>query len=158
MEGNFSVNIKAKYKVDLRGYMADGDANYVRLMRLFPEIDHTQQRKICIHKTGKHILRLQVIERTPYTTLISLDEEAGEYIPCKKLNTWLKLPLLKLRLYHDAKMAEVVSCDGDWYIHPCYEQLNKNMYSPDEKSQWNKFLSEWLAYCLEFGYDTAAVF
>ena len=38
------------------------------------------------------------------------------------------------------------------------EYLNKNRYQPDEKAQWNQFLSEWLAYCLEFGYDPVPVF
>jgi|TARA_B110000971_G_scaffold116483_1_gene119412 hypothetical protein len=152
------ANIRAQYKIDLHGYMADGDANYARLLKLFPKIDEADQRKIYVCSAGKHILRFQVLERTPYTTLIKLDEETGTYVPCKRLDSWLKLPLLKLRLYHDAKMAEVVSCDGVRHIRPRYEYLNKNRYQPDEKAQWNQFLSEWLAHCLEFGYDPVPVF
>jgi|TARA_B110000503_G_scaffold74761_1_gene115452 uncharacterized protein len=152
------ANIRAQYKIDFHGYMADGDANYVRLLKLFHNINEADQRKIYIYNTGRHILRFQVLERTPYTTLIKIDEEAGEYTPCKRLSSWLKLPLLKLRLYHDAKMAEVVSCDGVSRIRPRYEYLNRNRHQPDEKAQWNQFLSEWLAYCLEFGYDPVSVF
>ena len=150
-------NLKAKYKVDLNSYMADGDANYVRLLKIFPDISHSRERKILIFNTGNHILCLQVLERTPYTTLKKLHEETGEYLPCKTINSWLTLPQLTLRLYHDAKMAEIVSLDGVRNLRPRYGQLNKNMYQPDEKSQCNQFLSEWLEYCLEFGYDAALV-
>ena len=61
------------------------------------------------------------------------------------------MPQLTMRLYHDAKMAEVISCDKVRCIRPRYEKLNHTMYQTDEKSQWNKFLSEWLEYCLEYG-------
>jgi len=151
------VNPRFKYKVDLCSYLADGEANYFRLKKIFPQMHHAKEQKILIFNTGKHILLLQVLEITRYTTLILLREETGEYMPCKMLNSWLKIPQLSMRLYHDAKMAEVISCDKVRYIRPRYEKLNQNMYQPDEKSQWNKFLSELLEYCLEYGYDNSLV-
>jgi uncharacterized protein YqiB (DUF1249 family) len=32
------------------------------------------------------------------------------------------------------------------------------MYHQDEKAQWNQFLAEWLAYCLEYGYGVEPTF
>jgi|TARA_B100001063_G_C16758958_1_gene554831 uncharacterized protein YqiB (DUF1249 family) len=148
-------NPRLKYKVDLSSYLADGEANYFRLKKIFPQMHDAKEKKILIFNTGKHILLLKVLEITRYTTLIMLSEETGEYMPCKILNSWLTLPQLTMRLYHDARMAEVISCDGARYIRPRYEKLNKNMYQPDEKSQWNRFLSECLEYCLEYGYDNS---
>lgn len=142
-----------RYKVDLKRYMADCDANYVRLVKLFPRMNEGDDRKIGIHHDGDHVLRLQVLEQTPYTTLIQLSQEAGEYSPSDSLNSWLRLPVLRLRLYHDARVAEVVSCEGAKRAYPRYEYPNEKMYHQDEKAQWNQFLAEWLAHCLEHGYD-----
>jgi len=144
--------------------MADCDANYVRLMRLFPEMGEDQERKIGLHHGEDCVLCLSVLEQTPYTTLVQLgqeregQEEGLQERECQEsegnsFNTWLRLPVLRLRLYHDARVAEVVLCEGDRRAYPRYEYPNKRMYHQDEKAQWNQFLAEWLSHCLEHGYD-----
>lgn len=145
---------KIRYKVDLRRYMADCDANYVRLMKLFPDIKTCDERKIGLHHGGDHILRLSVLEQTRYTTLIALVQEAD----IVTASHWLRLPALTLRLYHDAQVAEVVSCEGMRHLHPKYEYPNKKMHHQDEKAQWNLFLGEWLSHCLEHGYHAEPLF
>ena len=150
---------KMRYKVDLKRYMADCDANYVRLMKLFPEMGEGQERKIGLHHGEDCVLCLSVLEQTPYTTLVQLGQEMDDQeIESQKCennssDTWLRLPVLRLRLYHDARVAEVVLCEGDRRAYPRYEYPNKRMYHQDEKAQWNQFLAEWLSHCLEHGYD-----
>ncbi|MBL4567799.1 MAG: DUF1249 domain-containing protein [Porticoccus sp.] len=133
--------------------MADCDANYVRLMKLFPNITEGNERKIGIHHSEDCVVQLQVLEQTPYTTLIRLEQEIDEVGSGQDLKLWLRLPTLTLRLYHDARVAEVVSCEGSRRAYPRYEYPNERMYHQDEKAQWNQFLAEWLAYCLKYGYD-----
>ena len=134
--------------------MADCDANYVRLMKLFPEMMQCDERKIGFCHNGDHVLTLTVLEQTRYTTLVKFGLDTaviGE-------SPWLRLPVLTLRLYHDAQVAEVVSCEGVRHIQPRYEYPNKDMYHQDEKAQWNLFLVEWLSHCIEHGYDAEPLF
>ncbi len=143
-----------RYKVDLRRYMADCDANYARLMKLFPDIMQCDERRIGFHHNGDHVLRLLVLEQTRYTTLVELGQEPEE----TDVSPWSKLPVLTLRLYHDAQVTEVVSCEGVRQLRPRYEYPNKQMYHQDEKAQWNLFLGEWLSHCLEYGYHVEPLF
>jgi len=139
--------------------MADCDANYARLMKLFPDMiqvsektdEQKDERKIGIYHVEESVLTLRVLEQTPYTTLVRLGQEKNS----DNGSEWFQLPVLTLRLYHDAKMAEVVTYEGDKRAFPRYEYPNERMYQKDEKAQWNQFLAEWLAHCLEHGYDVA---
>ena len=130
--------------------MADCDANYVRLMKLFPEMIQDDERIIGLHHGQDGVARLSVLEQTPYTTLVQLSQEEGGL---DESSTWIRLPVFTLRLYHDAKVAEVVICEGSRRAYPRYEYPNERMYQQDEKAQWNQFLTEWLSHCLEHGYD-----
>ena len=145
---------KMRYKVDLSRYMADCDANYARLMKLFPDVTTCDERKIGFHHDGDHVLRLKVLEQTPYTTLVAL----GQDDDVETAHDWLKLPSLTLRLYHDAQVVEVVSCEGVRHLHPRYEYPNTRMHHQDEKAQWNLFLGEWLSHCLKNGYHAEPLF
>lgn len=134
--------------------MADCDANYLRLMKLFPDIKRCDERKIGFRHDGEHILKLAVLEQTKYTTLIEL----GQEIEAGMADSWFRLPLLTLRLYHDAQVVEVISCEGVRRIHPKYDYPNKQMHHQDEKAQWNLFLGEWLSHCLAHGYHPEPLF
>lgn len=129
--------------------MTDCDANYLRLLKLFPDIASDEQRRIGLRHGVEGVLQLDVLEQTPYTTLIKLSQISVDV----SANLWITLPVLKLRLYHDAQAAEVVSCEGERRAYPRYEYPNKRMYHQDEKAQWNQFLAEWLAHCLKHGYE-----
>jgi uncharacterized protein YqiB (DUF1249 family) len=58
---------------------------------------------------------------------------------------------MTVRMYHDASVAEVISCHGHDRIEPANAYPNRFMHHPDEKSQVNHFLAEWLSFCLKFG-------
>jgi uncharacterized protein YqiB (DUF1249 family) len=58
-------------------------------------------------------------------------------------------PLMEVRLYHDAKVAEVLSCQRISKLEPSYEYPNLKMHQRNEKQMVNIFLAEWLQFCLQ---------
>ncbi|UTW44780.1 DUF1249 domain-containing protein [bacterium SCSIO 12696] len=134
--------------------MADCDANYLRFIKLFPEYQSASSRTFVLNGQNR-VVTITVLERTPYTTLMTLKQTQLEQ-DCG--NGWLQMPTLKVRLYHDAKVAEVLDCEGHRSPSPRFEYPNPNMYQQDEKAQWNRFLADLLAHCLQYGCETGSCF
>jgi hypothetical protein len=61
------------------------------------------------------------------------------------------IPNISVRVYHDAKSAEVIKIDNQKVFHGVYEYPNRKMRQPDEKEQINRFLGEVLSLCIENG-------
>lgn len=124
--------------------MAECDANYLRMMKLFPSL---REEEVSVFGVviGEHVLRveLKVLERSPYTTLVELEQ-----LP---RTPWNPRPRMVVRLYHDARSAEVVECHGARHFRAVYEYPNQHMHLPDEKAQVNRFLTEFLSLCLRHG-------
>ena len=136
--------LKKRYRIDLPAHMAECDANYMRLMKLFPRL-REEDVSVFGMLLGQHPyrVRLEVLERGPYTTLIEL-----RHVPEAP---WRIQPHLRVRLYHDARSAEVVEFQGARHFRPSYVYPNHRMRLPDEKAQVNRFLSEFLSVCLAHG-------
>jgi len=130
-----------RYSVDLVGLHATCEANYARLMRLFPDYETSNLREFQL-PTGERV-RVDVVERCRYTTLFSVCQRGGE--------GWLASPRFELRAYHDARMVEVIRFQSARRVKPRYEYPNQDMLMPDEKLQQNAFLAEWLSHCLAQG-------
>ena len=60
-------------------------------------------------------------------------------------------PRLTVRLYHDARSAEVVEYQRARHFNAVYDYPNRDMRQPDEKAQVNRFLGEFLSVCLKHG-------
>ncbi len=138
---------ESRYSVDLAGHMAECDANYHRLLQLFPGLRDQSEMNIALHLTGHDsVVHFEVVEKGPYTTLLSIAVKAeGE---------WMALaaaPEMTVRVYHDARSAEVVSYHKQNRFHGVYEYPNNRMRQRDEKTQLNRFLGEFLTLCLERG-------
>jgi hypothetical protein len=135
---------KNRYRIDLPAHMAECDANYLRLMKLFPGLREEDVSVFGV-MIGEHPhrVRLAVLERGPYTTLIELEQQPRA--------PWNPRPRMLVRLYHDARSAEVVECHGARHFRPVYEYPNRHMHLPDEKAQVNRFLTEFLSLCLSHG-------
>ena len=58
---------------------------------------------------------------------------------------------IKVRLYHDARCAEVIEFQGQRRFESVYTYPNVKMRHPDEKAQVNRFLTEFLNLCLAHG-------
>lgn len=128
--------------------MAECDANYLRLAKLIPELAERDERRLTV-RMGDHDVNvaIRVLERSPYTTHIELSQLA---VP-DGLAFELPAPRMVVRLYHDAKSAEVVEYQNERHFKPRYSYPNGEMRQRDEKAQVNRFLSEFLAACLEHG-------
>ncbi|WP_082859215.1 DUF1249 domain-containing protein [Microbulbifer sp. Q7] len=140
---------KTRFRVDLTTYHADCDANYLRLCKLLPELASHQSWSYRIpHGT----LEVTVLERSRYTTEVCL--RTAPLNSGGNENDWLTPPPITVRLYHDARMAEVVAVDGQGPIGGNglnFSYPNPAMHNEDERQQVNRYLSEWLAHCLANG-------
>lgn len=118
------------------------ESNYVRLGWLAPNLESFQGE--CISSVpGDCRLYLRVDERGRYTTTLTLtylfDTLAGEIAD----------PDLQVRVYHDAKLAEVM-CSARWHRHEVLESIRSRLRS-HMNDRWlrNMMLNKWLDYCVE---------
>ena len=87
--------------------------------------------------------QIQVAEVTKYTTLVDICQ--SDDIPV------FPLPKMSVRLYHDARVAEVCECAHLKRVRARYDYPNDKMVQQDEKLQRNRFLGDWLSFCLRHG-------
>ena len=138
-----------RYKIDLPAHMAECDANYLRLLKLFPAVQLEASSTFAVDINGSRLeICLAVIERGPYTTLVKLTQ-----LPQAP---WSRKSSMTIRIYHDARNAEVVEYQGKRHFRAVYDYPNADMRHPDEKEQINKFLGEYLSMCLAHGISTNA--
>lgn len=148
--------LRERYRVDLVELQAACELNYARLMQLLPAMrepsdPHLQPRRVALSQ-GEHllgVLALEVVESCPYTSTIKVRQEHS--LP------WLPVPQLEVRVYHDARMAEVVGAQSARRFRGIYPYPNAAMHQPDEKTQLNLFLGEWLSHCLACGHELEPV-
>ncbi len=134
--------LKNAYRVDLAGLHAICEANYARLMLLFPDYETRNLHEFTVADAR---VRIEVIERARYTTIFRL------YQQHQPGADWLGHLKIEVRAYHDAGMLEVGSFQSQREIQARYHYPNKNMHQQDEKAGQNRFLAEWLEHCLENG-------
>ena len=132
---------KKPFKLDLTELHAICDANYARLLRLFPDYENCNSRDLLV---GSAKVRLTVAERCRYTTIFRIHQQRAE-------SRWLGLLRVEVRAYHDARMLEVGMFQSHRQIAPRYQYPNDRMFQQDEKSQQNRFLADWLEHCLQNG-------
>ncbi len=146
-----------RYSVDLPAHMAECDANYVRLLRLFPDLRDKSDQTINLPLQALNAqVVFTVLEKGPYTTLVQIDVQDGRdgSQDSDSPPAWINqvgAPTMTVRIYHDARSAEVVSYQAQNRFHSSYEYPNTRMRQRDEKVQLNRFLSEFLTLCLEHG-------
>ncbi len=128
-------------KLNLAALHAVCEANYARFMSLFPDYEASNKREFSV---GTAHVSLEVTGRSRYTTMFCLHQRhAGD--------RWLGSLRIELRAYHDAGMLEVGSFQSHRRIQPRYAYPNPHMFQQDEKVQQNRFLADWLEYCLANG-------
>ncbi len=139
-----------RYNMDLPAHMAECDANYLRLNKLFPKMSAEDTAAIGLDLNGTSLqVRWKVLERSPYTTLARLSQHPEA--------PWSHRASMTVRLYHDARSAEVVEYQGrKHFLRATYDYPNADMRQPDEKAQINRLLGEYLALCLSHGVATKA--
>ena len=150
------VNSRKKYQPNLVSLMSLCANNYFLFLKI--QADKTQSDQQRHFFINEHLAyAITVNEVTRYTSLITFEQKVLEckYFEQKnaKNKTLLNAfhPRMSVRLYHDARMAEVISSQDVHQVKPRYDYPNKHMHQQDEKQQINQFLNEWLHLCLTHG-------
>ncbi len=127
------------------GLMALYESNYLRLLRLVPELDRIDG---CFRSrvAGDCDLHLEVLERSRYTVTLSLtyhfETDDGLLID----------PDMSVRAYLDGQLAEVLAI-GKRQRHPALRRLvHEHRAELDRRWHGNVVLNKWLDYLSENGH------
>ena len=148
--------IARKYQPRLSSLMNLCDTNYMLLLKILADKTSVGEQQ-CFFISDFLSYTVTIKEVTRYTSLINIAQDANLTFKSGafKLNSNelinLFRPSMIIRLYHDARMAEVISSQDIRQIKPRYDYPNIKMHHPDEKQQINLFLKEWLQLCLRLG-------
>lgn len=132
---------KRAYKLALSDLHAVCEANYARLLRLFPDYETCNAHEFTL---GGAKVSFEVIERCRYTTIFRLHQHQLDGPMLGRLS-------IEVRAYHDARMLEVGNFQSHRPVDARYDYPNAGMYQQDEKSQQNQFLADWLEHCQRNG-------
>jgi len=124
------------------------EQNYRLLLRLVPNLDDVEEGDISSGQEDAMSLHLSVLERNSYTVTVHLT-----YLIPKEGGGFKATPDLQIRLYHDAKVAEV-------YLYNKHGQVDAQQFGISvgdseitSRCKINAFLEKWLAYCVSCGHQ-----
>ena len=113
-------------------------------MHLLPGLTR-RQGLVVLAVAGRSSIVIEILEQNPYTTTIHIHQDMTEEGP------WIADLKMKVRIYHDAQVAEVIAYQGVHSLRSFYTYPNPKMLHTYEKRRVNHFLGEWLGYCLVRG-------
>ena len=127
------------------GLMSIYESNYLRLLKLIPELDRIDG---CFHSrvAGDCDLHVEILERSRYTVTLSLTYhfETDEGL--------LVDPDMTVRAYLDGQLAEVMAI-GSRQRHPSLQRLvTAHGRHLDRRWRRNVVLNKWLDYLSEQGH------
>jgi uncharacterized protein YqiB (DUF1249 family) len=127
------------------GLMALYESNYLRLLRLIPEVGHVDG---CFKSrvAGECDLYVDIIERSRYTVSLSLTYRLATQAGV------MRDPDMMIRVYLDGLQAEVLSI-GETQRHVALRRLVEE-HRKELDSRWrsNMILNKWLDYLTEQGH------
>ena len=127
---------------------SDCELNFARLSKLMAHVDadmNTGTRvRFLAGSYDEFLLDIEVTDSDRYTRFLQVSGRISD-------SQWAGEQRMAVRLYLDARMAEVISCGTERVRLLRYPYPNDRMYSPDEKNQINRFLGNWLEHFLQYG-------
>lgn len=128
------------------GLMTLYESNYVKLRQLCSSLAW-EADAIRSVTARDHDLHAEVLRREAYTTTL-------------RMTYWFEEPVcvvadpdLVLRVYHDARVVEAVSC-GEAHRHPQLRELvRQSRLELDRRWRLNMMLNKWLDYLFEVGHS-----
>lgn len=136
--------LKRQQRIERLSYFhSDCELNYARLLKLVGD----SRDESFVFQSGEQQeieLRIDVSAESKYSRMCCLHGKM-EFLP------WAGTQKMFVRMYDDARMAEVISTDRKRVRLINYVYPNKDMYAPDEKNQLNHFLGRWLEHMLANG-------
>lgn len=125
------------------------ERNYINMRRLAPVMPPA--RVWCVSRTPSGLdLHLGILERCRYTSELILTYQFGQ-----DHGAMIAEPNLRIRVYHDARQAEVMAADLRHYPAFTTDFLTRHPAEvPQLYIRWriNRFLDKWLNYCLRQGH------
>jgi len=118
------------------------ESNYRKVISLFPGLIHLRQQVLNQTKSGQknktvhsqvyttQSLSIEILDIFKYTTIIKLFRK----LPIKSTKMAVDI---KIRLCHDANMAEVIGFQDNQHIKKYFYYPNEEMMLVDEKKQLN---------------------
>jgi uncharacterized protein YqiB (DUF1249 family) len=146
------ADIQVSWRARPRGFvalMSLYESNYLRFLHLAG--DPTRLSGTLISRVeGDCELRLGVLEHKPYTSMLTLTY----LLPSTDSGCFERLPDLRLRAYHDARLLE-----ADQFPAQQAKEHNARRRDPlkaerELHQRWarNMMLNKWLEYCVERGH------
>lgn len=125
------------------------ESNYIRLGWLIHDLAALRGTAVST-VDGDCPLHLIIDERSRYTTTLTLTYVFDGAVDGKSAP--VSDPDLQIRVYHDARLAEVQSC-ARWHRHAMLESIRSEL-ARDLGDRWlrNVMLNKWLDYCVERGH------
>lgn len=129
------------------------ESNYINIRRLIPQIPKYPAHLVSQIPEGLD-LHLQLLERSRYTSEVNLTYRFTQG-PINTLE-----PDLRIRIYHDARLAEVLTAQlrqlpaFDAESLASHPTATSHLY---RRWKINRFLFKWLNYCLRQGHRFPAL-
>jgi uncharacterized protein len=126
---------KSKYQPNVSQFLALCGRNYAHILRWLPE--KALVGELWRVRGAVGLLEVGILENTRYTQLVEISRPGiGSGL--------VSVPSVQVRIYHDAKLAEVLSSQQIFRLQPVYDYPNSCMHHSNEKYQVNAFLEELL--------------
>ena len=112
--------------------------NYTSLMRLLPFLFEEDG---LVRVSARHLnatLAVSIVEQCRYTQMVEIKQIFNA------ATQHLQGLAMKVRIYHDAQLAEVVGYQGHPRLLSKYSYPNQKMFHRDENRQANYLLNDWL--------------
>ena len=126
------------------------EENYLMIRRLFAEL-RAGFGFVLSATCGRRALQVTVDECSRYTSTLTLTN------PFAADERLLPPLVLRLRVYHDARLVEVLGYQDCMSIPPPYAAESAKGFVRDERRQVNRLLYEVLRHCLDHDYAVTAV-
>jgi uncharacterized protein YqiB (DUF1249 family) len=147
-----TVKTGAKSRRTLGGLISIYESNYIRMMRLAPELDHMNGAYVS-RVAGALDLYLSVLERFKFTTTLCLTYRFQDEDPLDPgYQQDVFEPRARIRIYHDARAVEVISHCRRKASRTVQPWSQGQLPELDRKWELNRFLQKWLGFCHRQGH------
>lgn len=121
------------------------ESNYQKLLKLIPDLLNLKE-KATGHAPHNTTLHITVIASTPYTMTVELS-----HCFIKNMDEFIE-PAVKIRIYQDAQLAEVLSDHVRASVAEVFNNPGLSREIMNYKWRLNYFLQKWLDHCLKKDY------
>jgi hypothetical protein len=146
------TDIKVSWRARPRGFvalMSLYESNYLRFLQLAR--DPSQLTGTLVSRVeGDCELRLEVVEHMRYTSMLTLTYA----LPIAGVDRYDRLPNLRLRAYHDARLLEAEEFKPSTLSEHNGRRRGPHPGERELHQRWtrNMMLNKWLEYCAERGH------